>query len=96
MGVPVVALLGHNAVSRIAASLLAAVGLQDWIATDVDAYVELAVGWSRRIEALSELRRTLRRRYLASPVGDADLYTRAVEAAYRDMWRRWCATGVSA
>lgn len=96
MGVPVVALLGQNAVSRIAASLLTAVGLQDWIATDVDAYVELAVAWSRRIEALSDLRRTLRRRYLASPVGDADLYTRAVEAAYRDMWRRWCAMGGSA
>ena len=93
MGVPVVALLGHNAVSRIAASLLTAVGLPDWIATDVDAYVELAVAWSCRVEALSDLRRALRRRYLVSPVGDADLYTRAVEAAYRDMWRRWCEKG---
>jgi hypothetical protein len=25
-----------------------------------------------------------------SPVGNAVLYTRIVEAAYRQMWTRWC------
>lgn len=90
MGVPVVALLGSCTVSRVAASLLSALGLQDWIGADADGYVETAVAWSQRIEALAELRDPLRRRYLGSPVGDAGAYTRAVEAAYRDMWRRWC------
>jgi len=28
----------------------------------------------------------------ASEIGDAARYTRAVEAAYRTMWRRWCRT----
>jgi predicted O-linked N-acetylglucosamine transferase (SPINDLY family) len=90
MGVPVVALLGSSAVSRTSASLLSAVGLPDWIAADVDGYVDIAVAWSTRIDALTALRQTLRSRYFASPVGDTDAYTRAVEAAYRDMWRRWC------
>ena len=72
-----------------------AIGLPDWIGPDVDGYVEIAVAWSRRIGALSELRRMLRRRYLASPLGDADAYTRAVEAAYRDMWRRGCKRSLS-
>ena len=39
---------------------------------------------------LARERSTLRTRLLASPIGDARAYTRAVEAAYRDLWRRWC------
>ena len=94
MGVPAVALVGQSAGGRLAASVMTAIGLPDWIGPDVDGYVEIAVAWSCRIGALSELRRMLRRRYLASPLGDADAYTRAVEAAYRDMWRRWCKKGL--
>jgi hypothetical protein len=26
-----------------------------------------------------------------SPIGDLDRYVRSVEAAYRTMWRRYCA-----
>jgi hypothetical protein len=28
---------------------------------------------------------------LASPIGNRDVYARAVEDAYRMLWRRWCA-----
>jgi len=32
----------------------------------------------------------LRERLLASPVCDADAFTRRLENAYREAWRRWC------
>lgn len=90
MGVPTVALLGRSPAGRVSAAILSAVGLHDWAAPDVDAYVAVAAERAGDVRGLAELRRGLRGRFLASPVGDADAYTRAVDAAYRDMWRRWC------
>jgi len=42
MGVPVVALHGASLVARQSAALLHAIGCEDWVATDVDGYVERA------------------------------------------------------
>ena len=40
---------------------------------------------------LSQLRSSLRERMRQSPICDTRQFARDVEAAYRDMWRRWCA-----
>ena len=93
MGVPVVAFAGSSAPSRGGASLLAAIGLPEWVGADLDAYVEIAVSWAWRVEALATLRHRLRAQFFASPVGDPVAYTRAAEAAFRDIWRRWCEGG---
>jgi protein O-GlcNAc transferase len=95
MGVPVVTWSGRTISSRLAAANLSAVGLTDFIASDRESYVDLAVAKAGDVEALAQLRATLRSRVENSPVGDPIRYTRAVEAAYRDMWRRWCIEGVA-
>ncbi|MCS5599360.1 MAG: hypothetical protein NZ707_06350 [Rhodospirillales bacterium] len=33
----------------------------------------------------------MRERITTSPLCDAPAYAHSVEAAYRDMWRKWCA-----
>ncbi len=90
MGVPVVTWRGRTISSRLAAANLSAVGLTDFVASDRDGYVDLAVAKAGDLPALAQLRATLRGRMANSPVGDPVRYARAVEAAYRDMWRRWC------
>jgi protein O-GlcNAc transferase len=40
---------------------------------------------------LAHLRNTLRGLVAGSSFGDPRQYCRAVEAAYREMWQRWCA-----
>jgi predicted O-linked N-acetylglucosamine transferase (SPINDLY family) len=90
MGAPVVSSLGPSAPSRVSAAILAAVGLHDWIADGADAYVALAAAKALSGEHLADLRRRLRAMVEHSPVGDGADYTRAVENAYRTMWRRWC------
>ena len=69
---------------------LTAAGLEDYIAQDLRAYVELAVAKARDLAALAQLRTVLRRRIVSSEFGDPSRYARAVEALYRTIWRDWC------
>ena len=91
MGVPVVTCPGKTISSRLAAASLSALGLTDYIAADGDAYVALAIAKAGDLDALARLRAGLRGRLADLAVGDPRRYARAVESAYRDMWRRWCA-----
>jgi predicted O-linked N-acetylglucosamine transferase (SPINDLY family) len=91
MGVPVITKLGNSPASRLTAAILSALGLNDWIACGEEDYIALALAKAKNPEELACLRNTMRSRILTSPAGNPELYTRAVEAAYRDMWQRWCA-----
>ncbi len=90
MGVPVITVPGIRSVSRSAASILATVGLSDWIAASPEDYVRLAVEHAGDQAAIMELRRTLRERMRHSPLMDELQFARDLEDAYRRMWRAWC------
>lgn len=90
MGVPVVTLAGRTAVSRAGSSLLSNVGLERLVARSEDDYVDLAAALLDDAEGLVSLRRGLRSRLEASPVMDAPLFLRGLEAAFRRMWHEWC------
>ena len=90
MGVPVITVPGIRSVSRSAASILATVGLSDWIAASPGDYVRLAVEHAGDQAGLVELRRTLRERMRRSPLMDELQFARDLEDAYRRMWRAWC------
>jgi predicted O-linked N-acetylglucosamine transferase (SPINDLY family) len=91
MGVPVVTLLGERHVARVGASLLSRVGLQDLIAEDPGQYIEIAAGLAQDSARLASLRQGLRHRVKARSLGDGLQFTPTLEAALRQMWRRWCA-----
>ena len=91
MGVPVVTLEGRSHAGRLCASLLHSLGLAQLIATDEAAFVEIAQGLAEDGAALAALRADLRPRMQKSDLRDGPGLTRAIEAAYRDMWRKWCA-----
>src|SRR5436190_202221 len=91
MGVPLVALAGSRAVSRVGLALLSQVLLEHLVARDENDYVRIASVLARDLCALAEIRATLRQRVEAAPFSDAAACTREVEAAYRMMWRHWCA-----
>lgn len=93
MGVPVIAKLGKMQVARAAAAIVTAAGLPDWVAESDAAYCAIAVARAAQIEALAELREALPARIAASAAGNPALYEQAVAAAYRTMWRSYCARG---
>ena len=72
-------------------SILSNLGLGDLVASSPEQYVDLAMELAGDLSRLSELRRTLRERMRSSALMDAPRFTRNVEAAFRDAWRRWCA-----
>jgi predicted O-linked N-acetylglucosamine transferase (SPINDLY family) len=92
MGVPVLCIAGDNHRGRVGVSLLTAVGLdKDFVAGSVEDYVARAVAFGRAPAPLAALRPRLRPMLERSPLREEVGFTRALEAAYRDLWRRWCA-----
>ncbi|CAH0234795.1 tetratricopeptide repeat protein [Roseomonas sp. CECT 9278] len=87
-GVPTLGLRGRGGMmTRSAETLLAQTGMADWVAADVDSYVAMAVRMGRDPAALA----AARARVSPAPLRDAAGFARGLEAAWRAMWRDWCA-----
>jgi protein O-GlcNAc transferase len=91
MGVPAVSLVGRTGVGRGGLSILTNLGLPELAARSEAQYVQIAKELADDLPRLSHLRSTLRSRMKASPLMDASRFARNMEAAYRQMWRTWCA-----
>lgn len=87
MGVPVVTQAGRGHAARVSASLMAAAGLANWIASTPEAFAARVQAASCDLAGLATLREGLREKMRASPLCDARAHARGVEAAYRAMWR---------
>jgi predicted O-linked N-acetylglucosamine transferase (SPINDLY family) len=91
MGVPVVTLVGKTVVGRAGLSQLMNLGLPELVGRSGEQFVELARGLAADVGRLAAMRSALRGRMQASPLMDGAAFARGIEAAYRQMWRRWCA-----
>jgi predicted O-linked N-acetylglucosamine transferase (SPINDLY family) len=91
--VPVVTLAGDTFASRVAGSLLHAVGLPELIAANEEDYVALAAELAAEPDRLDLLKAKLRRERLTAPLFNVAAYTRALEDLYETMWSR--RTGVA-
>lgn len=90
MGVPVITLPGALMPSRMSASMLHSVGLDDLIARDEQEFGRIAAELAGDGERRARLRLELRGRVAASPLGDGPDLAQAMGDAFREMWRLWC------
>ena len=88
MGVPTLTLDGDTMLARQGAAMLRCLGLEEWVARDVDGYVEQACAWAGRLPALAKLRQGLRPLALRSPLFDARTFAIRLGVALRDMHAR--------
>lgn len=95
MGVPVVTLAGNSAVGRAGVSQLSNLGLTNLIAHSPEEFVRIAVELAGDVDRLMQLRSELRGRMLRAPLTDAARFARAIESAYRSMWKAYCAGEIS-
>jgi len=87
-GVPVVTCMGEGIPARVAASLLHAVGLSELITSTLAEYEELAVRLATHPADLQRIRETLARGHLSAPLFDTARYTRNLESAYEQIYKR--------
>lgn len=87
-GVPVLTRRGGAFAARVGASLLTAAGMPELIVDTADDYERLAVELASDRNRLSVLRSRLRPPNQPLPLFDSARFTRALEAAYRQVWRR--------
>jgi predicted O-linked N-acetylglucosamine transferase (SPINDLY family) len=86
VGVPVVTCAGSTFASRVAGSLLTAVGLPELIAGSLAESEALALRLARSPGELSSLRDRLRRQGSAALLFDTPRFARSLEKAYESMW----------
>jgi protein O-GlcNAc transferase len=85
-GCPVLTLAGQTFVSRVAGSLLRAIGLPELITTSLDDYHAMALRLAREPELLADLRARLALNRPTSRLFDAGIMVGNLERAYRTMW----------
>ena len=88
MGVPVIALKGKTHRGRVSASILDGLGLGEWVAADLEQYIDLASALTTDLKRLQSLRGGMRERMRASTLLDGGSFTARLEAAYRSVWSR--------
>lgn len=87
-GLPVLTCIGNLFRSRVAASLLHAVGLPELVTSSLPEYEQLALGLAHDVTRLDAIKAKLIRNRLVAPLFDTPRYTRHLEAAYAVMWQR--------
>jgi predicted O-linked N-acetylglucosamine transferase (SPINDLY family) len=87
-GLPVLTALGTTFASRVAASLLNAVGLSELIADSLEAYEASALRLARHPDALVAIKNKLAANRDNCPLFDTARFTRNLESAYVAMWQR--------
>jgi len=84
--VPVVTLSGRTFASRVAGSLLTAVGADDLICTDVTAYAQLAIALGHDAQARAVVRQHLAAARLSSDLFRSEPLVRALEGLYEQIF----------
>jgi len=85
-GVPVLTWPGEMFASRVAASLLTAVGLPELIAATQDEYERRAIALAGDPQALAALRARLAANRLSTPLFDTGAHVAHLERAFETMW----------
>ena len=85
-GLPTLTCIGSTFAGRVAASLLAAIGLPELVTRSLQEYEDLALALASDRRRLAGYRERLARNRLEQPLFDTDRYRRGLEAAYETMW----------
>ncbi len=88
-GVPVIALDDPVKIGSISAGALKLVGLDACVAETTEDYVSCAVAVASDVARLARWRGEIRGKLAQSDYFDAEKFTRALEAAFLDMWQSW-------
>lgn len=90
MGVPSVTEKGRPIYGRLGACVMSRLGLGEFAAENEAGYVARAVSLAEDPARLDAIRASMRARFMTSTLLGSERHVRELEAAYRDLWRRYC------
>jgi protein O-GlcNAc transferase len=88
-GVPVVTVQGTHFASRVAASILLSIGMDELITHSMDDYQKLAIRLALEMGLLAAVKTKLSANKKTYPLFDIHRYVRNLESAYLGMWQRY-------
>jgi predicted O-linked N-acetylglucosamine transferase (SPINDLY family) len=89
MGVPYISLFGDDRISRRGGAVLYKAGLDQFVATTQDEYINIANRVCADIDSLSETRKSLRETVSESKLYNGTLMARDLENAFENMWLQY-------
>jgi len=87
-GLPIITLMGESFASRVAASLLYAINLPELVTTSQAEYELLAIELAANPLKLNSIKQKLTKNRLITPLFNAQLFTKNLEATYMQMYER--------
>jgi len=90
MAVPTLTLAGETPPSRASATAMNQLGLNGFIATSIDDFINKGRYWAEHISELAKIRLEMRDRFNASAMGKPEPFADSFDAVLRTMWQRWC------
>jgi predicted O-linked N-acetylglucosamine transferase (SPINDLY family) len=87
-GLPILTCTGKSFASRVAASLLSAVGLQELITDSLEAYAAKAIALAKNPADLKTIKEKLAKNRLTEPLFNSKLMTNSIEKAYKAVHTR--------
>ena len=91
MGLPIVTLTLEQPVSRQTCGLVETIGHRDWVASDIDEYLDIAVRLANDPACLAAMRASQRERMQESQLCDTERFGETLGEAFRAMWRQFAA-----
>ncbi|OQA00824.1 MAG: tetratricopeptide repeat protein [Planctomycetes bacterium ADurb.Bin401] len=90
MGVPVISQYGSHMNARVGLTILNRTGLGEYAAPAASQYIAKAVELTKDKDKIVKIRASLRNKMINSPLCNSKRLAKEVEAAYRQMWLKWC------
>jgi predicted O-linked N-acetylglucosamine transferase (SPINDLY family) len=88
-GLPVLTIMGGTFPGRVSASLLTSLGLDELITSSEEQYEALAIELVMKPKKLADIKLKLANNRLTTPLFNATLFTKHLEAAYTKMYERY-------
>jgi len=89
VGIPVLTLKGNSFASRVAASLLSAISLNELIVTNIEDYKNLAIKIYNEKNYLDEIKKKIAINKKESNLFKVDIYTKNIERAYKKVYQNY-------
>ncbi len=95
VGLPVLTCQGESFASRVAASLLEAIGLPQLVTTSAEDYEALAIHLASHPQEMSELEKQLQENKLTTALFDTPETVHSIESAFTEMYQQYLLNGES-